>query len=203
MNKDIRAIWTPTHSKNDVFLTSLQDRLGVSLSIIGSQLTTAIQENNNETEIIVSKEWNQKLADAASLITDVHYGICQKRRFKLRGLINEETWAAAQNCNIDEFLFGKNFLTSVTARQTMKKSAATLKRPTKPTTSTSCRPASTGRNYLNYQRQKFRGRQIERDRLMTQEGRLLSQRSPQQQRNRHYNRRSQPHQRRYRDNQQI
>ncbi|VEN34149.1 unnamed protein product [Callosobruchus maculatus] len=141
LNDEIRCL-LPTHAlKNDHFLSGLQEQLGAGMAILGSILSQKL--NTPESELILTNEAVEKLAEAGQLFASVHQAVSSKRKFEINPFLDTDCRSAAVKACIDDYLFGSDFLTKVKTNREMKKAADEIKKPERSTFTSSAGPSGT------------------------------------------------------------
>ncbi|XP_050311937.1 uncharacterized protein LOC126747396 [Anthonomus grandis grandis] len=147
LNEELKPILSSQTLKNDNFLSGIQSQVGIGLSILGTVISKKIEKPDQEcaTNMI------EQLIEVGQLFANVHHAMSLKRRFEINPFINEEGRLAARQMAIDEYLFGKEYISKVKSCQEMKKAGKDLSISKKVDLSRPGTSKASSTN-LNYQR---------------------------------------------------
>lgn len=124
INPEVKHLLGESGLKKDKFQIIAQDKLGMSIYIIGLALTTLLNEGgNNQTEII------SYLSDVGRMLSDIHYNISMMRRAFITPKVNKIVKDITEELPVDKTLFGENFSARMKAAKEVEKSSKDLIKP--------------------------------------------------------------------------
>lgn len=149
MNSEVQECLDEPTSRQDNFLTKLQEQLGKGLTALATPIDNLYLNPSDDTNTKILLP----MVEAAKMIADVFHSISTHRRHQATPFLNPENRKLLEESSIDENLFGKDFTEKVKMAQQIKKTTQEL-RLAKPKASTS---KSTS-NSLNFRRFKKKPR---------------------------------------------
>lgn len=155
LNPEIEAGLNNLEINKDLFLASIQTKLGKSLSSIGISLERTLERDTPSTD-----EATRNIVEAAKILCEAHFLLSMHRKHQLYPLIGDNiVRKVANEAKTDTWLFGNDFNERSKAAHDVQKSAAGLGLKKK---SASFDRPSTSRQHLNsrrpFPRPKFKPR---------------------------------------------
>nr|CAI5818718.1 unnamed protein product [Callosobruchus analis] len=108
--------------RQDKFLTNLQIEAGHTLTALGSEITTLLNEDSEKNKQILTVP-----ADASQLVCNTFHSLSTHRKYNIIPFIKSSSRKLVEKSKSDEFLLGKNFVNDLKASETAKKTGMELK----------------------------------------------------------------------------
>lgn len=144
LNPEVESALRDNEQKRDGFLSQLQNRLGVSMSVIAIAMDPLLKGEQPVREVMMTL-----LANAAKILAGVHHSLSAHRQHVLGPVLNQNIKKVALAAGVDDYLFGADLGDRVKAAQTMEKAAVQVAK--KPAATPG--PSHTGkRGFLNSKR---------------------------------------------------
>lgn len=148
LNPEIKTLLPDGNTKNDLFISHIQNDIGTGLSALGASLDVLLKENK------LNKQLKEKvlpgLVDCAKYICNAHFQLSMHRRHTIFPNLKSEMHKVARESKIDKMLFGESFLDRCKVAQAIKKSGAELRATKKERPFTQA--ASSSKQNLNFTR---------------------------------------------------
>lgn len=123
LNAEVDISLNDATRKQDKFLVTLQDHIGSGLTALGLALNSLVTQSESSPRNTILP----KVADAGQLFTHLHYMISSHRRYLITPHLNAECKKIANDCPINDFLFGTDLSEKLKARQSLQKTARDLR----------------------------------------------------------------------------
>ena len=130
LNKDIRHMLVQSINKRDHAIykkdnirVQNQNKLGACIAGVGEIITDIL---NNENEHVF-RAYLQKLGKIGTMLTDLQYDISVSRRATISCILSKEAKQAAEESELDCYLFGSDFSEKFKSLQVLNKSSKDLK----------------------------------------------------------------------------
>lgn len=141
LNMEIATCLNESLNRQDMYLSRIQDEIGVAISALGKPLGNCFPNPSEQ-----SNEFLKPSIDAAKILTNVHHSISTHRRHVILPHLNSSVRKIIEDYPIDEFLFGDKFAEKLKSSKEIQKTSSDL-RLQNPSTSSK-----------NYQRPKYKSK---------------------------------------------
>ena len=135
LNPEIKSILTSLSLKKDWYNRAKQQQLAAGVSALGTALSAVLNLKETEENMQIRSLLIENLGDGARLFADLFHEFSVTRRSFIIPGLNVTAKGVAENCPIDDLLFGKDFGEKHKNAMALERNAKTLAKPTKkPTT---------------------------------------------------------------------
>lgn len=121
VNQEVTVCISETVLRQDNFFAYIQQQIGAGLSAMVVPIETVLKNNEN-------KQILKDMADSTKLLADVHHTISVHRRYLLSNHLDPAVRKVAEECPVNEWLFGDNFSQAIKSSQEIRKVGMGMKK---------------------------------------------------------------------------
>ena len=164
VNQEVTVCINDTIMRQDNFFAYIQQQIGAGLSAMVVPIETILKNKEN-------KQILKDMADSTKLLADVHHTISVHRRFLLSSHLDPSVRKVAEECSVNEWLFGDNFSQAIKSSQEIRKVGMGMKKAERYQSKTGQYKSLNWKRQFQKKRKKkegYRGRKLGQDRSREQ-----------------------------------
>lgn len=121
VNQEVLVCLNEATLRQDNFFAYIQQQIGASLSAMVVPIENVLKNDANNQIL-------KDMVDSTKLLADVHHTLSVHRRFLLASHLDPSVRRVAEECSVNEWLFGDNFSQAIKTSQEIRKVGMGLKK---------------------------------------------------------------------------